>query len=161
MAARHVTEPEQSSRSEDAPRVSRSSAPIRHGWPAPAPRTPPDDDPGVGNAGLPPVRFDGGAGSYLAISLLGLLVTVFSLGLLYPLAYVLRLRWRVEHTLIEGRRMRFTGTGPGLLGMWIKCWFLIVVTLGLYGFWVRPRLERWACEHTFLAPAVIVEAPAT
>jgi hypothetical protein len=100
----------------------------------------------------PPVYFDGGVGSYVGISILGILITVFSLGLLFPLAYVLRLRWRIEHTLIEGRRMRFDGTGLGLFGMWLKWWFFIIITLGIYSFWVRPRLERWSCEHTRLEP---------
>jgi uncharacterized membrane protein YjgN (DUF898 family) len=151
MAARHVTEPEQSGRSDDPPRVSRSTAPIRHGWPTPpSPRTAPDDV----LTPARPVVFDGGAGNYLGVSIVGFLITLFSLGLLFPLAYVMRLRWRVEHTVIEGRRLRFTGTGLGLFRMWLKSWFFVVITLGIYGFWVRPRLERWACAHTELAPAV-------
>jgi Bacterial protein of unknown function (DUF898) len=103
---------------------------------------------------IQPVYFDGGAGSYVGISILGFLITVFSLGLLFPLAYVLRLRWRIEHTVIEGRRLRFNGTGLGLFGMWLKWWFFILITFGIYSFWVRPRLERWSCDHTVLTPPV-------
>jgi uncharacterized membrane protein YjgN (DUF898 family) len=151
MAARHVTQPEPTSRSDDALRISRSTTPIRHGWPAPpAPRLSSDGDPWSAQ----PVHFDGGAGSYLGVSIVSFLITALSLGLLFPLAYVRRLRWRIDHTLIEGRRMRFTGTGRGLFGFWLRCWILMVITLGIYGFWVRPQLERWACDHTVLAPAV-------
>jgi uncharacterized membrane protein YjgN (DUF898 family) len=153
MAARHVTEPEPASQptsgrsSDDLPRISRSSAPIRHGWPGP-----PSPRASLEATGLePPVRFDGSGGAYLRVSILALLITVLSLGLLFPSAYVVRLRWRIGHTLIEGRRMRFTGTGFGLFKTWLRCWALIVITLGVYGFWARPRLERWACDHTELA----------
>ena len=31
------------------------------------------------------------------------------------------------------------GTGMGLFGNWLKWWFLIIITLGIYSFWVVPR----------------------
>jgi uncharacterized membrane protein YjgN (DUF898 family) len=39
-------------------------------------------------------------------------------------------------------------TGIGLFGQWIKWFLLCVITLGMYGFWVTPRLQRWIVEHT-------------
>jgi uncharacterized membrane protein YjgN (DUF898 family) len=45
------------------------------------------------------------------------------------------------------RRLRFTGTGLGLFGNWVKWWALCIVTFGVYIFWVIPRLTRWATEH--------------
>ena len=58
------------------------------------------------------------------------------------------LKWRSEHTLIDGKRLRFTGGGFSLLGLWIKWWLLTIVTFGIYIFWVIPSLNKWVVEHT-------------
>lgn len=95
--------------------------------------------------------FDGGAGTYLGTSLLAVLVTVFTLGLAYPYALVLVQRWKAKHTYVEGRQLKFTGTGMGLFGNWVKWFLLCLITLGIYGFWVQPRLTQWVVEHTDFA----------
>src|SRR3954452_2962416 len=92
-------------------------------------------------------RFDGGAGSYLLVGIGATLLALFTLGLALPWAICLQYRWRTEHTIINGRRLRFTGTGGGLFGNWIKWWALTIVTIGIYLFWVVPRLTRWTVEH--------------
>lgn len=93
-------------------------------------------------------EFDGGAATYLGTSILAILVTVLTLGIAYPYALVLRQRWQAKHTIVEGRRLQFTGTGIGLFGNWIKWLFLCIITLGIYGFWVAPRVTKWVVEHT-------------
>lgn len=98
--------------------------------------------------------FDGGAGTYLGTALLGLLITVLSLGLLYPFSLVLRERWRAKHSYIEGRQLVFNGSAWGLFGLWWKWLILIVITLGIYLFWVGPRIYRWKWEHTSWAEQV-------
>ena len=55
---------------------------------------------------------------------------------------------KVEHTLVNGRRLRFDGTGAGLLGLFIVMYLLIFVTLGIYMFWAVPKYCRWIAEHT-------------
>ncbi|HEY4751847.1 MAG TPA: DUF898 family protein [Candidatus Limnocylindrales bacterium] len=97
-------------------------------------------------------EFDGGAGSFFGVQLLGALITLFTLGICYPYALVLVERWRCEHSSIDGQRLQFTGTGAGLFGLWIKWFLLCIVTLGIYVFWVRPSLERWKWEHTEFSP---------
>ena len=92
--------------------------------------------------------FDGGAGTYLGTAILAFLITVFTLGICYPYALVLRQRWIAKHTFVEGRQLKFTGTGVGLFGHWIKWFLLCVITLGIYGFWIAPRVRKWVVEHT-------------
>jgi uncharacterized membrane protein YjgN (DUF898 family) len=92
--------------------------------------------------------FDGGAGTYFGTALLGLIITVLSLGLLYPFSLVLRERWRAKHSYIEGRQLVFNGSAWGLFGLWWKWLILIIITLGIYAFWVGPRIYRWKWEHT-------------
>jgi uncharacterized membrane protein YjgN (DUF898 family) len=97
-------------------------------------------------------HFDGGAATYLGTGILAFLITVFTLGVCYPFALVLRERWRAKHTYIDGHRLMFNGTGLGLFGLWLKWFFLILITLGIYSFWVAPRIQKWKIEHTDFDP---------
>jgi uncharacterized membrane protein YjgN (DUF898 family) len=108
----------------------------------------------VATGRLPQLQFgfDGGAGTWLGVCLGGFFITLITLGICYPWSVVMQYRWRTKHTFINGQRLRFTGTAPGLFGMWIKWLLLIVVTIGIYSFWVQPRLTKWIVEHQELDP---------
>ena len=95
--------------------------------------------------------FDGGAATYLGTAILGILITVFSLGICYPFAVVLRQRWRAKHSYIDGKQLIFTGSAVGLFGHWIKWFVLIIITLGIYLLWVGPRIQKWIWENTDFA----------
>ena len=96
--------------------------------------------------------FDGGAATYIGTALLGGLITLCTLGICYPFALVLIERWRAKHSFIDGQRLEFTGSAMGLFGNWIKWLFLSVITLGIYLFWVGPRIAAWKWQHTDFAP---------
>ena len=57
-------------------------------------------------------------------------------------------KWRTEHTIINGKRLKFISGGLSLTGLWIKWWFLSIITFGIYIFWVIPSLNKWIVEHT-------------
>lgn len=96
----------------------------------------------------PSFTFDGGAGTYWGTQILAFLITLLTLGIMYPYALVLKERWRCKHSFIDGRPMVFEGKALGLFGHWIKWFLLIIITLGIYGFWVAPRLQKWIWENT-------------
>lgn len=93
--------------------------------------------------------FDGGLLQLIGWQLLGLLITTLTLGICYPWALCKVYGWKINHTVIEGRRLKFTGTAVGLFGLWIKWLLLSVITLGIYSFWVRISLEKWRVKHTY------------
>jgi uncharacterized membrane protein YjgN (DUF898 family) len=95
--------------------------------------------------------FDGGAATYWGTALLGFLVTALTAGLCYPFALVLMERWRAKHSFIDGQQLVFNGSAWGLLGRWIWWLLLIIVTLGIYSFWVMPRIQKWKWENTTLS----------
>lgn len=104
--------------------------------------------------GAPMYRFTGGAASFLGVQILGILVTVFTLGICYPWAVTMRYSWQARHTYLFGHRLHFTGRAIGLFGNWVKWLLLIIVTLGIYSFWVYPRMTKWIVEHQrFADPA--------
>lgn len=92
--------------------------------------------------------FDGGLLSLIFWTLLGAFVTIISFGILYPWALCMTYGWKINHTVIEGHRMQFNGSAVGLFGHWIKWLLLIIITLGIYGFWVGIKLEDWKAKHT-------------
>lgn len=92
--------------------------------------------------------FDGGLAQFIGWVILGWIVTVFTFGICAPWAVVMIYRWRITHTVIEGKRLQFHGTAIGLFGHWIKWWFFTLITFGIYGFWVFIKLENWKTRHT-------------
>ncbi len=95
--------------------------------------------------------FDGGLLQYIGWSILGFLVTVFTLGICYPWSITMILGWKARHTVINGRRLEFTGSAIGLFGNWIKWWLLTIITLGIYSFWLLIAMEKWKTKHTKFA----------
>jgi len=96
-------------------------------------------------------KFDGGLLQLVGWTILGTLITVFTLGICYPWSYTMLFRWEARHTVINGRRLEFDGTAMQLFGMWIKWLLLIIVTLGIYSFWVGISLKKWRVKHTHYA----------
>lgn len=101
---------------------------------------------GTGNS-----YFDGGLFQYIGWSILGILVTVCTFGICYPWSFTMIYAWKLNHTVIEGRRLKFNGSAVGLFGNWIKWWLLTVITLGIYSFWLFIALEKWKTKHTTFA----------
>ena len=95
--------------------------------------------------------FDGGLLQLIGWKLLGGLVTTITLGICYPWAICMVYNWETKHTVIEGRRLKFTGTAIGLFGNWIKWWILTIITCGIYGFWLNIKLKKWITKHTIFA----------
>ena len=95
--------------------------------------------------------FDGGLFQLIGWTILGALVTTFTLGICYPWAFCMVYRWEAKHTVINGRRLCFNGTALQLFGNWIKWFLLSIITLGIYAFWVGIKLKKWKTMHTEFA----------
>ena len=92
--------------------------------------------------------FDGGLLQLIGWTLLGIIVTVLTLGICMPWAYCMIYRWEANHTVINGHRLSFDGTAVQLFGKWIIWLILTIITLGIYGLWVSIKLKKWKVSHT-------------
>lgn len=92
--------------------------------------------------------FDGGLFQLLGYKILGALVTIVTLGICYPWAFCMVYRWEAKHTVIDGRRLYFTGTAAGLFVQWIKWLLLTFITCGIYSFWLTIKMKQWKTKHT-------------
>ena len=98
--------------------------------------------------------FDGGLLQLIGWNLLGFFITICTVGICYPWAVCMVYNWETKHTVVEGRRLKFTGTAIGLFGLWIKWLLLCIITLGIYGFWVKISLLKWKVKHTEFASKI-------
>ena len=73
-------------------------------------------------------RFDGGLLQLIGWKILGMLLTVYTLGICYPLAVCMVYGWEIRHTVIENHRLRFDATalrnGGGFLFRECKKYFV-------------------------------------
>jgi Predicted membrane protein len=95
--------------------------------------------------------FDGGMLQLLGWCILGSLITTVTLGICAPWALCMVFNWETKHTVVEGRRLKFTGTAMGLFGNWIKWLLLTIITLGIYSFWLAIALKKWKVKNTVFA----------
>ena len=92
--------------------------------------------------------FDGGLIQLIGWTILGSIITTITLGICYPWALCMVYGWKIKHTVIEGKRLKFTGSAIGLFGSWIKWLFFCVITFGIYSFWLGIALEKWKVKNT-------------
>lgn len=95
-------------------------------------------------------KFTGSLLELIAVSMFAGVVSAFSFGLLVPWAICYYYRYMTDHTIIDGNQLRFDGTAGQLWGQWLKWLFFIIITLGIYSFWVGLRLEQWRVSHTHM-----------
>ena len=88
------------------------------------------------------------------------LLTCVTLGLAAPWAICMKERWLANHTILDGKRLTFDGTGGQLFGNYIKWFLLTVITLGIYGFWLNINMKKWVVKHTHAVAGLEKAMPA-
>lgn len=95
-------------------------------------------------------KFDGSGIELFGYSVLTTIVCLITCGIAAPWMICKTYKWRISHTVINGKRLTFTGSGASLLGHWILWEILTVITCGIYGFFVHIALRKWEMSHTFI-----------
>jgi uncharacterized membrane protein YjgN (DUF898 family) len=93
-------------------------------------------------------KFHGDVSSHFGVAILSFLLTVITLGLGYPWAVCMKEQWKANNTTINGKKLKFIGTGSGLFMKWLLWSFLFIITIGIYGLWIAPKFQKWVIEHT-------------
>jgi uncharacterized membrane protein YjgN (DUF898 family) len=98
--------------------------------------------------------FDGGFWHFIGLCIGGFLLCLITLGIAFPWICCWFIRWEVNHSVIDGKRLQFNGTGGSLFGHYIlKGWLLGLIlgplTLGLYFiYYFRVSLKKWEVKNT-------------
>lgn len=101
-------------------------------------------------------KFDGAGIDLFGYSILTALVCTVTCGIAAPWMICKIYKWRLSHTVINGKRLTFTGSGGSLLGHWILWEILTVITCGIYGLFVHVALRKWELQHTYIDGEPIV-----
>ncbi len=92
--------------------------------------------------------FDGNTFQLIGYRILFSLVCVVTLGIAYPWMLCMLKKWEVKHTVINGRRLKFSGQGHQLIGKYLLWVLLTIVTVGVYGIWLGLSVKKWVVKHT-------------
>ena len=98
-------------------------------------------------------KFDGGLLGLIGIGILSGFIVLITLGIATPWAICLKEKWYVSHTVIDGKRLVFDGTGGQLFGNYIKWFLLTIITLGIYSFWLSIKMKQWVTKHMHILEA--------
>lgn len=80
--------------------------------------------------------------------LIALLLTGITFGLALPWAKCMVVSKWADNVRLDGRRIRFTGSGGALFGIWVKVFVLTVVTLSIYyWFWGYKAVAKYIDAH--------------
>ena len=103
------------------------------------------------NAPIGESYFDGGLLQLIGWTLLGAIITGCTFGICFPWAICMIYNWETKHTVVNGHRLKFTGTAMQLFGNWIKWLILCFITIGIYSWWVGIEIKKWKAKHTVFA----------
>ncbi|MCL2170311.1 MAG: YjgN family protein [Defluviitaleaceae bacterium] len=95
--------------------------------------------------------FDGSAFEKALMMLGAFFAFVLTLGLATPWLVVWFQKWHHKHTVIEGVRLQFIGTGGALFGRYFLWWFLSIITFGIFIFFVSSLMRKWIAKNTIFA----------
>lgn len=87
---------------------------------------------------------------YLGFKILLLLIIVFSLGLAYPVAYYLETKYEINMTNIDRKVCSFHGLLKPLMKAWLKWLGLVVLTCGVYAFFISKKFIIWRYKYTHI-----------
>ncbi len=93
-------------------------------------------------------EFTGSTWGWIWNSLICGLITLVTFGIGFSWAQVRFMRWRYQHTQINGSPLIFGGTGGQYFVKNLLCVLLTPLTLGIYAIFFPVIIMRWEASHT-------------
>lgn len=93
-------------------------------------------------------NFDASVWEYWIHSIISKGAIILTFGIATPWVTAWYEKWRCHHTIVEGKRLKFTGDGTNLIGKYLLWLLLSYITLGIYGFWLRYNMIQWVAVNT-------------
>ena len=101
--------------------------------------------------------FDGKLLELIGWNLLRYLITLVTLGIASPWASCMYIRFKTSHTILNGKRLKFHGTGGEYFVEKFKWFFLTLITLGIYAFFIPVKKNRWMLSKLSFEDEELVE----
>lgn len=94
--------------------------------------------------------FDGGLLGLIGVNLFSRILTLISLGLLYPFVICYKQKWIAKHTIINRKKLVFSGKALSLVGHYLLWYLLTLITFGIFGLWVPIKICNWKAKNTHI-----------
>lgn len=94
--------------------------------------------------------FDGKTIQLIGINLLCILLNFISFSLLRAFTFCFKTKWIIKHTVINRKKLAFTGKAIALFGKYMLWGFLTVITFGIFGLWVPIKMLNWQNKNTHI-----------
>lgn len=91
--------------------------------------------------------FDGKLLDLIGWRILAILISGITLGIGIPWAKCMLYNYQLKHTVYNGKRLKFEGTGGDLFVNMFKWIFFTIITLGIYAFFIPVRKTRWVISN--------------
>jgi uncharacterized membrane protein YjgN (DUF898 family) len=93
-------------------------------------------------------KYTGGALMLVLMCIAASLLTMITFFIALPWAICLVIKFLVDNSIIDGKKLTFDGKGGQLFGNYIIWWLLSIVTFGIYGWLIAPaRIYNWVIKH--------------
>lgn len=91
--------------------------------------------------------FDGGLIELIGWRLLSFLITIITFGIAAPWGACMIYSYQINHTVYNGKRLKFEGTGGDLFVNIFKWVLLSIVTFGIYAFFIPVKKTKWVISN--------------
>ena len=91
--------------------------------------------------------FDGSLIELIGWKLLSFLITIISFGIAAPWGACMIYSYQINHTVYNGKRLKFEGTGGDLFVNIFKWALLSIITLGIYTLFIPIRKTKWVISN--------------
>ena len=91
--------------------------------------------------------FDGGLIELIGWKLLSFLITIVTLGIGAPWGACMIYSYEINHTVYNGKSLKFEETGGDLFVNIFKWVLLSIITLGIYTLFIPIRKTKWVISH--------------
>ena len=91
--------------------------------------------------------FDGGLIELIGWRLLSFLITIVTLGIAAPWGKCMLYSYQIKHTVYNGKRLKFEGTGGDLFVNKFKWFLLSIITFGIYALFIPIKKTKWVISN--------------
>lgn len=85
----------------------------------------------------------------------GYFLTILTLGFYAPIWQNRLYAIRTNNSYLGTMRVRYTGKDGEVFSIFLRSILLIIVTIGIYGFWYSAKVKRYRAHHTWIGSASI------
>jgi len=91
--------------------------------------------------------FDGSLIELIGWRILAFLITIVTLGIAAPWGSCMLYSYQIKHTVYNGKRLKFEGTGGDLFVNKFKWVLLTIITFGIYALFIPVKKTKWVISN--------------